>query len=54
MCAPQKESVMPAIQSAFMRDSTEFRNNIMGEIVDQFARERNHTCVGFKPGRKTF
>lgn len=54
MCAPGKESAMPAIQSAFMRDSMEFRNNIMGEIVDQFARQRNYNCVDFKPGRKTF
>jgi len=53
-CAPPKVSAMPAIQSAFMRDSLTFRNNIMGEIVDQFERQRQHNCVGFKPGRKTF
>lgn len=51
---PQKQSVSPATQSAFMRDSMEFRNNIMGEYVDKFNRERNHHCTGFKPGRKTF
>ena len=50
----RKESAMPAVQPAFMRDSMEFRNNIMGEYVDKFARERQHNCVGFKPGRKTF
>jgi hypothetical protein len=54
VCAPGKESAMPAIQSAFMRDSLEFRNRIMGEYVDQFERERQHNCVDFKPGRKTF
>jgi hypothetical protein len=53
-CGNQKRSAMPAIQSAFMRDSMEFRNNIMGEYIDQFERERNHLCVDFKPGRKTF
>lgn len=54
MCNPGKVSAMPAIQSAFMRDSMEFRNNILGEYVDKFARERNHICQDFKPGRKTF
>lgn len=49
-----KVSAMPAVQSAFMRDSMEFRNNIMGEYIDTFARQRQHNCVGFKPGRKTF
>lgn len=44
----------PAIQSAFMRDSMEYRNNIMGEYIDQFDRQRQHNCVDFKPGRKTF
>lgn len=53
-CPPGKVSAMPAVQSAFMRDSMEFRNNIMGEYVDQFARQRNHLCDNFKPGRKTF
>lgn len=53
-CNNRKHSAMPAVQSAFMRDSMEFRNNIMGEYVDQFARQRNHQCVDFKPGRKTF
>ena len=53
-CQPGKQSVMPAVQSAFMRDSTEFRNYIMGEYVDQFERQRQHNCVDFKPGRKTF
>lgn len=47
-------SAMPAVQSAFMRDSSEFRNAIMGDIVDQFSRWRQHNCVDFKPGRKTF
>ena len=54
MCGPGKVSARPAIQSAFMRDSMEFRNNIMGEYEDQFARQRNHMCDNFKPGRKTF
>jgi len=54
VCPQGRVSAMPAVQSAFMRDSMEFRNNIMGEIVDQFERERQHNCVGFKPGRKTF
>lgn len=53
-CPQRKQSVMPAIQSAFMRDSMEYRNNIMGEYIDQFERERNHNCTNFKPGRKTF
>lgn len=53
-CPPGKVSAMPAVQSAFMRDSLEFRNNIMGDYVDQFERQRQHNCVGFKPGRKTF
>jgi hypothetical protein len=53
-CAPGRQSAMPAIQSAFMRDSLEFRNNIMGEYVDQFERSRQHNCVGFKPGRPTW
>ena len=51
---PQKHSVSPAVQSAFMRDSMQFRNNIMGEYIDQFERQRNHLCTNFKPGRKTF
>ncbi len=53
-CPPGRQSAMPAIQSAFMRDSLEFRNNIMGDYIDQIERERQHNCVGFKPGRKTF
>lgn len=53
-CPPGKVSAMPAVQSAFMRDSMEYRNNIMGEIIDQFGRQRQHNCVGFKPGRKTW
>jgi len=53
-CPPGRVSAMPAVQSAFMRDSMEFRNNIMGEIIDQFGRQRQHNCVNFKPGRKTF
>lgn len=50
----KRQPTMMATQSAFMRDSQEFRNNIMGEIVDQFSRRTQHNCVGFKPGRKTF
>lgn len=50
----RKVSAMPAIQSAFMRDSMEYRNNIMGDYIDQFSRQRNHMCSDFKPGRKTF
>lgn len=53
-CGARKHSVSPAIQSAFMRDSMEFRNNIMGDYIDQFERQRNHLCTDFKPGRKTF
>ena len=49
-----KQSAMPAIQSAFMRDSLDFRNNIMGQYVDFFEKQRQHNCVDFKPGRKTF
>jgi len=47
-------SAMTAVQSAFMRDSLEFRNNIMGEYVDFFGKQRQHACVGFKPGRQTW
>lgn len=50
----RKHSVMPAIESAFMRDSTEYRNMILGDYVDQIGRTRNHLCSEFKPGRKTF
>ena len=53
-CDNRKHNVMPAVQSAFMRDSLEFRNNIMGEYVNIFAKERQHGCAEFKPGRKTF
>jgi hypothetical protein len=53
-CSQGKVSAMPAIQSAFMRDSLQFRNNIMGDYIDQIERTRQHNCVGFKPGRKTF
>ena len=53
-CDNRKHSAMPAIQSAFMRDSMEFRNNIMGEYIDQIERGRNHLCTDFKPGRKTW
>ncbi len=53
-CAPGRVSAMPAVQSAFMRDTLEFRNNIMGDYIDQFERQRQHNCVDFKPGRKTF
>lgn len=41
-------------QGSFIYHSNTFRNNVMGEIVDQFNRERNHLCPVFKPGRKTF
>jgi len=41
-------------QSAFNRDSNEFRNNIMGEYIDYFMRQRNHECEDYKPGRKTY
>lgn len=50
----KRQPTMQMSQPAFMRDSQEFRNNIMGEIVDQFGRRTQHNCVGFKPGRKTF
>jgi hypothetical protein len=50
----KKYSAMPAIQSAFMTDSLEYRNNIMGDYIDQIERTRQHNCVDFKPGRKTF
>ncbi len=53
-CGYGKVSAMPAIQSAFMRDSSEFRNNIMGQYIDTFAKQRQHGCAAFKPGRKTF
>lgn len=53
-CNTGKQSAMPAIESAFMRDSMEFRNNIMGEYIDQFFLQRNYNCTDFKPGRKTF
>ena len=49
-----RQSAMPAVESAFMRDSTEYRNNVMGEIVDFYEKQRQHNCVGYKPGRKTF
>jgi len=53
-CDNRKHSAMPAVQSAFMRDSLEFRNNIMGDYIDQIGRTRQHNCVDFKPGRKTW
>jgi len=46
--------IMPAVESAFMRDSLEFRNNIMGDYVDQIERTRQHNCIDFRPGRKTW
>ena len=48
-----KKPGLHARQGAFERHSNEFRNNIMGEYVDFFYRQRNHSCVNFKPGRKT-
>jgi len=50
----RKQSVMPATQSAFLRDSMIYRNNIMGDYIDQIERTRQHNCADFKPGRKTF
>jgi len=47
-------SARPAAESAFMRDSMEFRNSIMGEHVDRFMRERQHNCTDIKVGRQTF
>ena len=47
-------SARPAVESAFMRDTLEFRNSIMGEHVDRFMRERQHNCTDIKVGRKTF
>lgn len=47
-------SARPAVESAFMRDSLQFRNSIMGEHVDRFMRERQHNCTDIKVGRKTF
>ena len=49
-----RQSAMPAVESAFMRDSMEYRNNIMGQIVEFYEKQRQHNCVDFKPGRKTF
>lgn len=49
-----KQSVSPAIQSAFIRDSSLFRNSIEGEYIDFFGRQRQHACSSYKPGRKTF
>lgn len=54
MPTPGKVSALATNQSAFMRDTTEYRNNILGQYVDQFAQERNHLCPEFKPGRKTW
>lgn len=50
----KKKPGMRPRQGAFIRHSNEFRNNVMGEVVDQFYRERNHACPVFKPGRKTY
>lgn len=50
----RRESAMPAVESAYMRDSMEYRNNIMGQIVEFYEKQRQHNCVGFQPGRKTF
>jgi len=50
----ERVSAFPAVQSAFMRDSLTFRNNIMGDYVDQFEQQREHNCVDFRPGRPTF
>jgi len=47
-------SIRPAVESAFMRDTLEFRNGIMGEHADRFMRERQHGCSDIRPGRKTF
>lgn len=47
-------SARPAVESAWMRDSSEFRNSIMGEHVDRFMRERQHNCTDIKVGRKTW
>ena len=47
-------SARPAVESAFMRDTLEFRNSIMGEHIDRFQRERQHNCTDIKVGRKTF
>lgn len=53
-CSSGKTTAMPAVESAFMRDSMQYRNNIMGDYIDQIERTRQHNCVDFKPGRKTF
>lgn len=41
-------------ESDFMKSSTEFRENIMGEHMDRFMRERQHNCSDIKVGRKTY
>lgn len=47
-------SVRDSVESAWARDSLEFRNNLIGEHVDRFMRERQHGCADFRPGRQTW
>lgn len=53
-CGYSRVSAMPAVQSAFIRDSSEFRNNIMGQYIDTFAKQRQHGCARIAPGRASW
>jgi len=48
------ESARYEAESDFMTASTQFRENIMGEHMDRFQRERQHGCSDIKVGRKTY
>ena len=51
---PAKKSVCSPVQSNEMTNMLTFRNNIMGQYIDQIESTRQHNCTDFKPGRKTF
>lgn len=48
-------SVRSSVESAFQRDSSEYRNNMMAEYVDYFQARRNYDLPpGFISGAKTY
>lgn len=47
-------SVRSSVESAFQRDTSEHRNAIMSEFVDQIASKRGYPCPGFVSGKQTF
>jgi hypothetical protein len=37
-------STRPVVEAAYMQNTIDFRNSIMGEHIDRFTRERKHNC----------